>query len=50
MKPPHHHYVLILGLMFALVWVVLAINPVDRSDWMLENGLVAIFVPLMALT
>ena len=50
MKLRHHHYVLILCLLFAFVWVVLAVNPVDRSDWMLENVLVVILVPLMALT
>lgn len=51
MKLPHHHrYVLILGGLFALVWVALAIKPLYRADWMLENGLVAVFVPLLILT
>jgi putative membrane protein len=50
-KLPHHHrYVLILGGLFALVWVALAIKPLYRADWMLENGLVAVFVPLLILT
>jgi len=46
----HGRYVLILGVLFALFWVALAIKPLYRSDWMLENGLVAFFVPLMILT
>lgn len=50
MKPSHHRYVLVLGGVFALVWVALAIKPLYRADWMLENGLVAVFVPLLILT
>ena len=50
MRLPHHRYVLILLGVFALVWIALAIKPLDRADWMLENGLVALFVPLLLLT
>ena len=50
MRISHQRYVLILGGLFALFWVALAIKPLYRSDWMLENGLVAFFVPLMILT
>jgi len=49
-KPAHHRYVLILAGLFALFWVALSIKPLYRSDWMLENGLVAFFVPLLVLT
>src|SRR5262245_45886813 len=33
-----------------MFWLALAINPLDRSDWLLENALVFLFVPLMVLT
>jgi putative membrane protein len=32
---------------FAVVWVVLAVSPSDRMDWLLENGLTFIAVPLL---
>ena len=31
---------------FALLWLVLALHPISRQDWLLENILVALFVPL----
>ena len=37
-----------LGLALLIVWTVLAINPVSRSDWLLENALVFVAVPLIA--
>ena len=49
-KLPHHRYVLILAGLFLLFWLALAVSPLDRADWMLENGLVAIFAPLLILT
>jgi len=42
--------VLILAGLFLLFWLALAVSPLDRADWMLENGLVAIFAPLLILT
>jgi putative membrane protein len=36
-----------LGLMLLVVWVALAIQPYDRSDWLLENALVLVAVPLI---
>jgi putative membrane protein len=32
---------------YALIWLALAIQPLDRSDWLLENLLVFAFVPLL---
>ena len=36
----HRRFCLILTLLFAAVWILLAIEPHDRSDWALENVLV----------
>ncbi|HEU5180335.1 MAG TPA: DUF2238 domain-containing protein [Candidatus Polarisedimenticolia bacterium] len=46
----HPHYVLLLAGIFVLVWLVLAIQPVDRADWALENALVAGFVGVLTIT
>ncbi len=46
----HRQYVLIVAGVFALIWAVLAIQPIDRADWALENGLVAAFVSVLLLT
>ena len=35
---------------YALVWVVTAVHPFDRSDWVLENLLVAAMVVLLTST
>ena len=35
---------------FVVVWVVAAIDPVSREDWLLENLLTAIAIPLLILT
>jgi len=40
----------ILVLIFLAVWVWAAIRPSDRHDWLLENYLVFIFVPLIIIT
>ncbi|MEX2104929.1 MAG: DUF2238 domain-containing protein [Bacilli bacterium] len=34
---------------FLIVWVLTAINPVDRKDWMLENGLLFAAIGVLAL-
>ena len=49
-KLSHRQYVLILAGVFAAIWIALAIRPLDRADWALENGLVAAFVGVLALT
>jgi len=43
-------YPLTLLALFALLWIALAIAPVFRKDWLLENMLVFISVPLFVLT
>jgi putative membrane protein len=37
---PHRNYLLLLSAIFAILWVLLAIHPYDRKDWLLENVLV----------
>ncbi len=43
-------YKIFLILAFLAVWVWAAINPVFSHDWLLENYLVFIFVPLILIT
>jgi putative membrane protein len=38
----------VLGIALLVIWAVLAIHPVSRSDWLLENMLVFVAVPLIA--
>ena len=40
----------LLAVAYAIVWIAAAIAPLDRSDWLLENLLVLIFVPVLVLT
>ena len=35
---------------YALVWMITAINPSYRTDWLLENLLVVAFLPLLVFT
>lgn len=35
---------------YAVIWLALAIDPVFRGDWLLENAIVFAAVPLLALT
>jgi putative membrane protein len=46
----HHRYLLVLGVLFAVLWTALALAPWHRADWALENALVAVFVVVVALT
>ena len=49
MDSSHRRYVLVLAVLFAVEWGFLAITPLDRHDWALENALVAVFaVTLLA--
>lgn len=50
MNIPHRRYALALGVLFAILWVVLAIEPNDRRDWALENALSVTFVVVLFLT
>src|SRR5882724_9552192 len=43
-------YLKVLLLVFVAVWVWAAINPSYRHDWLLENYLVFIFIPIIVLT
>ncbi len=46
----HSRYLLTLSLLFAIWWIILAIEPHDRADWALENVLVAVFAVFLALS
>jgi putative membrane protein len=46
----HKKYLLVLGVLFAMLWAALAINPRYRDDWLVENILVLSLVVLVALT
>lgn len=43
-------YPLVLLAVYAVIWLALAIDPVFRHDWLLENVLVFVSVPLLILT
>ncbi len=43
-------YPLALLSIYAVIWIALAIDPVYRHDWLLENVLVLLAVPLLVLT
>ncbi len=47
MSTPHRRYLVVLSLAFAAWWAVLAIDPVNRHDWMAENALVVVFAALI---
>ena len=36
----------LLTAIFAVLWLVLAVNPVSRMDWVLENILVLLALPI----
>jgi len=46
----HRRYLLILGILFAIEWALLAIDPYDRADWALENALVVVAVLVLTAT
>jgi putative membrane protein len=46
----HRTWLLILGVLFLAWWIFLAIEPLDRHDWALENALVLVFVLFLGLT
>lgn len=48
LQPAGLYPALLLGL-FALLWLALAIAPLDRGDWLLENVLPVLALPLLIL-
>jgi len=46
----HELYAGFLGLLFLLWWIVLAVRPLDRKDWALENALVVVIVGTLVAT
>src|SRR5678815_3950599 len=48
--PATRRYPYILLGVFAVVFAIAAIGPVDRKDWMLENALTALFVAILFFT
>ena len=50
MSISHRQYLLILGLLFIIEWLALAVDPLYRKDWLLENVLVLIAAVLLALS
>lgn len=48
-KLSHRQYLAVLAVIFAVIWLALAIEPRHRDDWLLENVLVVLFI-LIALT
>jgi putative membrane protein len=48
MYASHRKYLLVLTVLFAVIWAALAVSPLYREDWMLENLLVVVFVVGMA--
>ena len=46
----HRRYFLVLTGLFAVLWTALAISPLYRSDWLLENVLVFAFALSLALS
>lgn len=46
----HRNYALIFGIIFVVIWIALAISPIDRHDWLLENVLVFVLFPILVLS
>jgi putative membrane protein len=47
LKMPHRRFLFLLTVLLGIEFVVLAIAPNDRKDWLLENVLVVLFVGAM---
>lgn len=50
MKVPNGRYALALLAAWFILWLPLAFNPFDRSDWLLENALLFLAIMLLATT
>ena len=49
-KLTNNRFLLILAGSYVLLWILLAIHPVDRGDWFLENLLVFAAIAVVVLT
>ena len=51
-QPVHPRFQLPTTLLalFTAIWLALAVSPVSRQDWMLENLLVLIAIPVLVAT
>jgi len=47
LRIPHRKYLLILSLVFAVWWALLAIRPWNRQDWLAENALAIVAAALI---
>lgn len=47
MYASHRKYLLVLAVLFAVIWAALAVSPLFREDWMLENALVVVFAVVL---
>lgn len=47
---PTWRYPLVLLAVYGVVWLALAIDPVFRKDWLLENAIVIVAIPLLVAT
>jgi len=47
---PHKRFALVLAGLFVVVWTVSAISPWYRSDWLLENVLALLLLPVLVLS
>jgi putative membrane protein len=45
---PHRKYLAILAMLFGVLWLALAIAPLQRTTWLLENALVFVLVAFLA--
>ncbi|MGE0581788.1 MAG: DUF2238 domain-containing protein [Steroidobacteraceae bacterium] len=50
MKVPNGRFALVLLVAWFALWLPLAFNPFDRSDWLLENALLFAAIALLAVT
>lgn len=46
----HRRMTIGLGGLFAIIWFMLAYDPLYREDWLLENVLVIVLVPLLVVS
>ena len=46
----HRRYLSVLAVLYLMVWIALAIDPINRADWALENALPLAFVVLIAVS